>query len=271
MSLTRLRELRSWFSIAAIASAVLAGLGNVPLAGAAGRKVVGVVLASTGARSASAPLIDGDTLTSGDLVQTGSGGSARLRLGRGTQVSLGAQTAVRFKSDSGRVVVAMSSGATMIRRTGTDAVTVETPGFRVEPAEQGRAVYIVAMLPGKTDVAARTGKLVITDVGSAEQTFVSEGEVAEISGSPQDQESGKAAPGKASGQASTTASEKGQGHAGTIVLAGSTAATAAAVVSHTTIIILAGAGAAAAGVGLAAAAGSSATQSGPPPSSPAKR
>lgn len=255
MSFARPRELRLWLPGMAIAAAVLAEFASVPLAGAAGRKVIGVVLTSTAASSASAPLIEGGTLTSGDSVHTERGGSARLRLGRDTQVNLGAGTAVRFRSDVTRVIVEMSAGATMTRETGHDAVVVETPGFRVEPAEQGRAVYIVAMLPDKTDVAARAGKLVITDVESGRRTWVSEGEVAEISAAPpepQEQESGKPAPGKTAGPApgSQSAPEK----------------TAPKPKNHNGIIILAGAAAAAVGVGLAVAAGGGGGQ---PPASPA--
>ncbi|MGH7249020.1 MAG: hypothetical protein ACREH9_13035, partial [Pseudomonadota bacterium] len=184
MSFTRPRELRFWLSGIAIVAAVLADFASVPLAGAVGRKVIGVVLTSAAARSASAPLIEGGTLTSGDSLHTELGGSARLRLGRDTQVNLGAETAIRLRSDVNRVVVEMSAGATMTRDTGQDAVAVETSGFRVEPAEQGRAVYIVAMLPDKTEVAARTGKLMITEVASGRRTLVNEGEVAEIIGPP---------------------------------------------------------------------------------------
>jgi len=277
VSVNRSLDSRVRWSGVAAAAAVLAALAGVPVGRAAGGKVIGVVLASTGASSASAPLIQGGTLTSGDFIHTDRGGSARLLLGRDTQVSFGAGTALRLQSDLNRVMVEMSAGATMTRATGHDAVAVETRGFLVEPAEQGRAVYIVAMLPDKTDVAARAGRLVITEVGSGRRTFVSEGEVAEISAapSPQEQESGKVAPDKPAGQASgtsTTASGQGHGRAGTIVLAGSTGAAAGAAVgagiSGTTIVILSGAAAAAAGVGLAAASGGGGS-SGRPPSSPA--
>ncbi|HEV2178420.1 MAG TPA: hypothetical protein VGW33_14635 [Terriglobia bacterium] len=239
---------RAWLSGITIAAAVLAEVASVPLAGAVGRKVIGVVLTSTAARSASAPLIEGATLTSGDSVHTERGGSARVRLGRDTQVSLGAATAVRFESNLNRVVVKMSAGAMMARETGHDAVAVETAGFRVEPAEQGRAVYVVAMLSDKTDVAARLGKLVITDVDSGRRTLVSEGEVAEIAGAPsapQEQESGKPAPAKTAGQEPAPEKTKPKNHNG--------------------IIILAGAAAAAVGIGLAAAGGGG----GQPPASPA--
>jgi len=246
------RRVRSHSAGIPIAAALLACLASSPLGIAAGARAIGVVITSTAASSASAPLIEGGTLTVGDSIHTDRGGGARLRLGRGTQLSLGGSTAVRFRSESDRVIVELTAGATMTRDSGHDAVALETAGYRIEPARQARAIYVVAMLPDKTDVAARLGNVTITDA-SGGQTVVNEGEVAEIMtspnpGGPQDQESGKEAPGKTSGQESTPQKR------------------APKAASHTGIIILAGAAAAAVGIGLAVAAGGGGGQ---PPSSPA--
>ncbi len=64
---------------------------------------------------------------------------------------------------------------------GQDALIVKTPKYRIEPAEQGKAIHVVAVLPDEsTVVAARSGGVSITEISSGQRYVLPEGKYAAI-------------------------------------------------------------------------------------------
>jgi len=71
-----------------------------------------------------------------------------------------------------------------VKSSGNETLVVETPKFKIEPA-QDQAVYIVAMLAGGTTiVSARRGNLAVTETNSGKKHVVPEGHYAKISKAP---------------------------------------------------------------------------------------
>lgn len=170
---------KSILSVVVIAvSTVLFGAAGNPL-------VVGRLISSAGATLAGEAVPAGGTIRLGDVLTTRKAGNALVVLAAETEASLSENTSVRFSRGGTYLSMRLSSGAVRAKSLGKDSLIVETPAYRIEPVEHGKAVYLVAMLPDKTTVvAARHGKVSITEVTSGQNYVVDEGHFAKVSSSP---------------------------------------------------------------------------------------
>lgn len=151
---------------------------------AASQPVIGSIVNSSHATLAGVTVRGQGTLTTGAVLSTAKGGSALVRFSADAQAGLSGETSVRFSSADGRVSAKLSSGTMAAKSAGNETLVVETPRFKVEPA-QNQALYIVAMLPGGTTiVSARQGNLAVTDTNSGKKHFVPQGHYAKISNAP---------------------------------------------------------------------------------------
>jgi|GEM_PF-3912546 len=167
-------------------------------AAAANPLVVGKLVSSFGATLAGEAVPDGGTIRTGDVLTTHKAGRALVALSAETEASLSENTSVRFGARGAHLSMQLSSGAVRAKSLGECPLIVETPEYRIEPVEHSKAVYLVAMLPDKTTiVAARRGKVSITEVTSGQNYFVEAGHFAKVSSSP----SGVPVPGPADGDA----------------------------------------------------------------------
>ena len=154
------------------------------LLAAASQPVIGSIVKSSHATLAGVTVPGQGTLTTGAVLSTAKGGSAWVRFSSDTQAGLSEETSVRFSGADGRVSAKLSSGTMAAKSSGNETLVVETPRFKIEPA-QGKAVYIVAMLPGNTTiVSARLGNLAVTETNSGKKHLVPAGHYAKISNAP---------------------------------------------------------------------------------------
>jgi hypothetical protein len=147
-------------------------------------EVIGTVVRSSRATMAGVAIPGQGTLTAHALLSTETGGSIWVRFSPENQAGLSEDTSVRFETVGGRVSAQLSSGTIAAKSSGKDALVVETPRLRVEPAE-GQAVYVVALLRDNTTiVSARQGDISITEVNSERKHLVPAGHYARISNAP---------------------------------------------------------------------------------------
>ncbi len=203
---------------------VIGGVSCLSLMAAGNRQVIGQVVTSSGASLGGVVIPDESTLTAGDLLTTAKGGSALVKFSPTTQVTVSEETSVQFRRAAGHILAQLSSGTgTMVSDgLGKDFLIVETPKCKIEPAEQGKAIYLVAVLPDQsTLVAARHGKVSVTESSSGRSYLLSEGEYAAIatpsaSVPGQEKEESKQEPSKPAGQAPAKPPEEHK-HTGTAI------------------------------------------------------
>lgn len=168
----------------AILFAVATLLSLAPLAVAAGTEEIGTIVRSSRATLSAVPILGQGTLTADGLVSTGKGGSAWVRFSAETQAGLSESTSVRFGTAGGHVSARLSSGTMAAKSLGRDPLVVETPRFTVRPAE-GKAVYVVALLPDNTAVVwARQGDICVTEMNPLKKHLVRADHYAKISSAP---------------------------------------------------------------------------------------
>jgi hypothetical protein len=154
------------------------------LALAANGEGIGTIVRSSRANLSGVAVPGEGTLTAGALLSTDKGGSAWVRFSAETQAGLSEGTSVRFETASGHVLAQLSSGTMAAKSSGKSPLVVETPRFTVEPAE-GKAVYVVALLPDDTTiVSARQGDVSVTEGKSGKKHFLPAGHYAKISNAP---------------------------------------------------------------------------------------
>jgi len=144
--------------------------------------VVGRVVNSSNATVDGGRLLSNCTIFSGDAVDVGEGGSVLLSFSSTGRAVLTAATHVRFSGAQGNVVAQLLSGTLAIERQNNDSLVVKTPTYNIEPQGEGRAEFVVALLPNKrTTVETQHGKVLITEPRSGESYTMAEGLLAEIS------------------------------------------------------------------------------------------
>ena len=144
--------------------------------------VVGRVVNSSNAIVGGGKLLSNCTIFSGDAVDVGEGGSVLLSFSSSGRAVLTAATRVRFSGAKGNVVAQLLSGTLAIERQNNDALVMKTPTYSIEPQGEGRAEFVVALLPNKrTTVETQYGKVLITETSSGESYTLAEGLLAEIS------------------------------------------------------------------------------------------
>ncbi len=214
----------------------------LPFSDASPNEVIGKIVGSSGAFLDEIKIPNEGTILTGDRLKTEKGGGALVRLSATTQVSLSEETAVLFYKNADKVSVKVSSGTLLVETLGNNPAVVETAQYVTEPAEQGKAIYLVAVLPDKSAViTARRGKVSIREASTGRSYLVPEGYMAVPAGNPsgipgQEKEEPKQAPGAPAGP--------------------STEEPPNAPKNNSTLIIILAAGAAAGiGIGIAASAG----------------
>ncbi len=164
--------------------------------------VVGKVVRSSNATVDGNRLLPNGTILSGDAVTVGEGGLVLLSYSPTGRAVLAGSTSVRFRSTKGNVEAQLISGTLAVERQNRDAFVVKTSSYSIEPQGEGRAEFVVALLPDKkATVETDHGKVVITDGLSGETYTLREGLVAQISApAPQSPTPAEAPQRKAIGQ-----------------------------------------------------------------------
>jgi hypothetical protein len=100
------------------------------------------------------------------------------------RISLSEETAIRFENASGGVAAQILAGTVMVSATGKNITLIKTPKYRIEPAQEEKVVYLVGLLPDRrTVVAARHGKVSITETSSGHSYLLADGRYVTIADS----------------------------------------------------------------------------------------
>ena len=143
--------------------------------------VVGKVVRSSNATVDGNRLLPNGTVLSGDAVTVGENGLVLLSYSPTGRAVLAGSTSVRFSSAKGNVVAQLISGTLAVEKQNQDAFVVKTSTYSIAPQGDGRAEFVVALLPDKrATVETQHGKVVITEAGSGETYTLAEGLVAQI-------------------------------------------------------------------------------------------
>ncbi len=173
----RKREIR----LTQFALVMFMGLTAFALARGGTPNVVGKVVRSSNATVGGSTLLSNGTILSGDAVMVGEGGSVLLSYSPTGRAVLSPATHVRFSSDKGNVVAQLLSGTLAVERETKDAFVVKTSTHRFEPQGEGKAEFLVELLPDRsTIVEAQQGRVAITETSSGERYTLAEGLRAEI-------------------------------------------------------------------------------------------
>lgn len=169
--------------ISAIVSGAALVMATITTAAPAG---VGEIVRSSDASLNGITIPERGTVTPGSILATGEHGSALVQFSPDNQVNLLEKSSVSFRSDSDRLTAQMSAGTMGIRSFGAEPLVVETPGYKIGPAAQEGALYVVAMLPGWTTVvSARRNSVSIVQRSSGEKYVLAEGHYAKVADGPQ--------------------------------------------------------------------------------------
>jgi len=176
------------------------------LAAAENQPVVGKVVRSSGASLNGAAVSDESTIVAGDLLSTQKGGVALVSFLSGTRTDLSEDTAVHFENAPGRIVAQILAGTVTVDTSGKNIPLIETAKYKIEPAQPGKVTYLLGVLPDKrTVVAARHGKVLITEISSGQSYLLGDGQYATIAGSSASVPRQEAQPIKATANASLAA------------------------------------------------------------------
>jgi hypothetical protein len=147
-------------------------------------RILGGVVASPGVTVAGIPIPSEGTIFAGDLLRTPKGGTALVNFAAASQANIAEETSVRFGYAGVNPLAQLSLGTMVTTRLSKDGLIVETPKYRIEPAEQGKAVHVVAVLRDEgTVVTARHGGVSITEISSGLRYVLPEGKYATIAAS----------------------------------------------------------------------------------------
>ena len=147
--------------------------------------VVGKVVRSSNATVDGSTLLPNGTILSGDAVTVGQDGLVLLSYSPTGRAVLAGSTSVRFSSAKGNVVAQLISGTLAVEKQNQDAFVVQTSTYSIAPQGDGRAEFVVALLPDKrATVETQHGKVVITEALSGETYTLAEGLVAQIPAPP---------------------------------------------------------------------------------------
>ncbi len=145
--------------------AMFTGLSVFALAMGGTPDVVGKVVRSANATVEGSTLLSNGTILSGEAVNVGEGGSVLLSYSPTGRAVLSPATQVRFSSAKGNIVAQLLSGTLAVARENKDVFMVKTSTYSVEPRGEGRAEFLVALLPDKrTIVETQHGKVAITEI-----------------------------------------------------------------------------------------------------------
>lgn len=141
-------------------------IGMVDLPGfAANEKPLGLVLQAREARMDNAKLAVGTTVYPGDTVETDTGGTLRLKLGR-NQIYLLASSAATLAQDAAVVHAVVEQGTVGFSSNGTDKIELEIPEGILRAAD-GLPAYgqVTITSPREVVISAYRGTLVLDNEG----------------------------------------------------------------------------------------------------------
>jgi hypothetical protein len=175
--------MRSRQKVVSALGAMTLGMTVLALANAPG---VGLIIRSTNASEDGTAIPEQGSVTPGSMLRTTTNGSALVEFTLGTQVNLLENTSVSFRSEPGQLVADLSSGTLGAKSFGDETLIVRTRDLQIEPANQGKAIYVVAMQPDNTAiVSARQGPVSITQRSSSQKYVLPEGHYAKVADAPQ--------------------------------------------------------------------------------------
>jgi hypothetical protein len=146
----------------------------------------GLIIRSTNASVDGTAVPEQGSVTLGSTLRTAASGSALVAFSLGTQVNLQENTSVSFRSEPGQLVAELSSGTLGAKSVGDETLIVRTHDLRIEPADGGKAIYVVAMHPDNTViVSGRQGPVLITQRSSSQKFVLTEGYYAKVADAPQ--------------------------------------------------------------------------------------
>jgi hypothetical protein len=138
----------------------------------------------TGGQSASirgVSLSPGATVFSGDAIEVGTGGSARIALAGGSQVQVGQESQIRLEKTSNRVQLFIDRGIASFRTGGDSGVEALLADATIRSADGTPAVGIVQIRsPQAAVIAAQKGALVISIAHDGKNVVLREGDGAEV-------------------------------------------------------------------------------------------
>ena len=174
--------MRSRQKVVSTLCAMTLGMTVLALANAPG---VGLIIRSTNASEDGTAIPEQGSVTSGSTLRTTASGSALVEFSLGTQVNLSENTSVSFRSEPGQLVAELSLGTLGAKSVGDKTLIVRTRDLQIEPVNQGKAIYVVAMQPDNTAiVSARQGPVSITQRSSSQKFVLTEGHYAKLSDAP---------------------------------------------------------------------------------------
>jgi hypothetical protein len=164
---------------------ILMGISAFAPAVAGAPAVVGKVVRSSHATVDGGALLSNGTILSGEAVTVGEDGVVVLNYSPTGRAALTGSTSVRFTGARGNVEAQLLSGTLAVEKQNNDAFVVKTSTYKIEPRGEGRAEFVVALLPDKrATVEAQHGRVVITETRSGEAYTLLEGQAAQIPATP---------------------------------------------------------------------------------------
>jgi len=221
-----------------IGTLVIGWLFALSLGAADRRQVVGRVVASYGVTLEGVSVLNEDTILAGDLLKTPKAGNALVKFSPASRANIAEETSVRFGYAGKNPLAQLSLGTIVTTTQSNDGLVVETPKYRVEPAEQGKAVHVVAVLRDDgTVVEARHGGVSITEISSGQRYVLPEGKYAKIAASsvgvpPQENQ------GDQQGSTGGRSKKRGAWHIGSLSHGASIAVVALAAAGATAAIVV---------------------------------
>ena len=143
--------------------------------------VVGNVASSESATVRGAALTPGSTVFSGDTIEVGPKGIARIALTGGAQVQVGGNSQVRLTKTSDTVQVTIDRGLAAFLTTEKSGVEAILGDATIRPANAMPAIAVINVRsPQEAVIAAQKGSLWITTAHDSKTVTLKEGEGAEV-------------------------------------------------------------------------------------------
>src|SRR3974390_591417 len=127
----------------ALAEALLA-YSTLSLSANPGQQPLGQIVASSGASVGDVSVPNQGTVLAGDKLTTGPAGSALVKLSANTQITISGETTISFAGSSGHVTAKLLAGSILAQTEGTDALALEMPKCKVDPADPGKTTYLLS-------------------------------------------------------------------------------------------------------------------------------
>jgi hypothetical protein len=169
--------MRTRFSLAVVRTVLAVCFFCLAAAAQQGPIVIGQAVLSTQTTQNGIALPSGGTIFDGDLIVTGASGTAVVKLSPTTQVTLNANTTVRFARVVQRTWLRLQKGTVMVENTGKDFAVVATPKFQIVPGAEGSSkAYVGLMADDSTYIESAEGNVMIDDIKSGQSYLLPAGQ-----------------------------------------------------------------------------------------------